>query len=212
MDDDPYEDPYDDEDDFAEEEGFGTLDPGDPGASEEDPADELAEEDAYGVEPGGDELAWRETYFILFQESSRPTLTQVEAAVGESGRRLTMEHLEADDDGLFQSVLIQAPEDNAALEISYESGDAVIQQSAELAKELKNQIDGEQLALLLRADARLDIMHFERVDDTFAGTEDAGDELALEALNPATLISVIETLAALTDGLPIDPAAGEVLI
>ena len=29
----------------------------------------------------GDQLEWRDTYFILFQESGRPTLTQVEAAL-----------------------------------------------------------------------------------------------------------------------------------
>ena len=29
----------------------------------------------------GDQLEWRDTYFILFQQSGRPTLTQVEAAI-----------------------------------------------------------------------------------------------------------------------------------
>src|SRR5687767_1694475 len=81
-----------------------------------------------------DELEWRDTYFILFQQSHRPTLTQVEAAITESSRRLKLENLEADDDGMFESVMVQAPQDNAALEISYETGEAVIQQSADLAK------------------------------------------------------------------------------
>ena len=30
-----------------------------------------------------DQLEWRDTYFILFQNSGRPTLTQVEAAITE---------------------------------------------------------------------------------------------------------------------------------
>lgn len=216
MDDDPYDDPIDEQDEFSEEEGFGPLEMSE-GDGEDDLGGELGDDlveelaGAAGDGDGGDELAWRETYFILFSKSARPTLTQVEAAIGEAGARLTMEHLEADDDGLFQSILVQSPEDNAALEISYEASDAVIQQSAELAKDLQSQVDGEQLAQLLRADARLDIMHFERVEDGLSSIE-VSDEIAMEALNPATLISVVEALASLTGGLPIDPAAGELLI
>ena len=86
---------------------------------------------------GNDEqLEWRDTYFVLFRQSDRPTLTQVEAAITDSSKRLKLENLEADEDGMFESVLVQAPQDNAALEISYERGDAVVEQSAELAKQL----------------------------------------------------------------------------
>ncbi len=49
----------------------------------------------------GDQLEWRDTYFILFQRSGRPTLTQVEAAIADSARHLTLENLEADEDGMF---------------------------------------------------------------------------------------------------------------
>ena len=78
----------------------------------------------------GDQLEWRDTYFILFQQSGRPTLTQVEAAIADATRHVTLENLEADEDGMFESLLVQAPDDHAALEISYETGDAVIEQSA----------------------------------------------------------------------------------
>ncbi|TWT77808.1 hypothetical protein Pla123a_16040 [Posidoniimonas polymericola] len=159
-----------------------------------------------------DELAWRETYYVLFQRHERPTLTQVEAAIGSTGSRLEMENLNANDDGLFQSVLVQAPEDNAALEVSYEEGDAVMEQSAALAKTLQKQVDSQVLAQLLRADARLDVMHFERMDEAATFSMDEPDDIALEALNPATLLGVVEALASLTGGLAIDPAAGEVLL
>src|SRR5450432_1752756 len=120
-----------------------------------------------------DQLEWRDTYFILFKSSGRPALTQVEAAISEAARRVTLENLAADEDGMFESVLVQAPEDHAALEISYETGDAVIEQSAELAKQLKGDVTPEQLKRLLRADARLDVMHFERVSaDSFDDDED----------------------------------------
>lgn len=162
--------------------------------------------------PTDDQLAWRETYYVLFQKSERPTLTQVEAAIGGAGGRLVMENLTANDDGHFQSVLIQAPEDNAALEVTYEEGEAVMAQSAELAKQLQKQLDSSVLAELLRSDARLDVMHFERMDETATFDMGEPDEIALEALNPATLIGVVEALAALTGGVPIDPATGEVLL
>ena len=56
---------------------------------------------------------------MLFRKADRPTLTQVEAAITETSRRLKLENLEADEDGMFESLLVQAPQDNAALEISY---------------------------------------------------------------------------------------------
>lgn len=158
-----------------------------------------------------EQLEWRDTYFILFQQSDRPTLTQVEAAITESSRKLLLQNLEADEDGMFESVLVQAPQDNAALEISYETGDAVIAQSADLAKQLKDDLKGKQLQRMLKADARLDVMLFERVrDEEFSGDED-DEEWQAGSLDPASLLNVVEALAKLTGGLPIDPASGAIL-
>lgn len=232
--DDDFGDDLHDEDEFGEDSGFSELDPDeddDPAAAflaEHDPTGEGAgaehdgddaeiaqaafDEIAAGASPGDEQLAWRETYFLLFQRHQRPTLTQVEAAIGQSSHRLSIDNLQADDDGYFQSVLIQAPEDNAALEISFEQGEAVIEQSAELAKNLQGRVEGEVLAQLLRSDARLDVLHFERVEDGAPLSEEIENEAALEALNPATLISVIEALAELTDGVAIDPTTGELML
>ncbi|MGD9635479.1 MAG: hypothetical protein AB7G28_12030 [Pirellulales bacterium] len=165
---------------------------------------ELEEEDS------GDQLEWRDTYFILFQQSTRPTLTQVEAALSGAGRNLTLENLEADEDGMFESVLVQAPDDHSALEISYETGDAVVEQSAALAKQLKSEASADQLKKLLRADARLDVMHFERVSGGDDFGDDADEEFG-EPVDPASLLNVVEALAKLTKGLPIDPASGAIL-
>jgi len=163
-------------------------------------------------EQNDDQLEWRDTYFILFQQSDRPTLTQVEAAITESSRKLRLENLEADDDGMFESVLVQAPQDNAALEISYETGDAVVQQSADLAKQLKDDLNAKQLQRMVKADARLDVMLFERVrDDELGGDDDDEEEWQSGSLDPASLLNVVGALAKLTGGLPIDPASGAVL-
>lgn len=164
----------------------------------------------------GDQLAWRETYFIMFAIEQRPTLAQVEAAITEASNRVSVTNLEANDDGLFASAVVQAPEDNAAMEISFESGEMVIEQSAELAKQLRKQLDGDQLAQLLRADARLDVMHFERLaeaaeDEWGFGEEPDEDDLLTEALDPASLITVVDALARLTGGIAFDPASGDIM-
>lgn len=235
-----HDDDYDDhdEDDFSD--GFQEHDPDDPSSfddwdEEGGPGDDLddddleddaadawlnppprggqeADEGAFWADAQGDgDLAWRETYHVLFQSAARPTLTQVEACVADADPRLRIDNLTADEHGYFQSVLIESPEDNAAIEVSYEAGEAVIEQSAELAKAMRARLDGRQLAVLLRADARLDVMHFERMGDSiedFTGE----DEMALETLNPAALIAVVTALADLTGGLPVDPTAGELLL
>jgi hypothetical protein len=163
-------------------------------------------------EENDDQLEWRDTYFVLFQESRRPTLTQVEAAITETSRRLKLENLEADEDGMFESVLVHAPQDNAAVEISYETGDAVIEQSAELAKQLKGEIEPKQLQQMLKSNARLDVMLFERVrNDEFQDDEEEGEEEWGGAVDPSSLLNVVEALAKLTHGLPIDPASGAIL-
>ena len=157
------------------------------------------------------QLEWRDTYFVLFKHADRPTLTQVEAAITETSQRLKLENLEADEDGLFESLLVQAPQDNAALEISYETGEAVIAQSADLAKQLKDELGPKHLQLMLKSDARLDIMLFERVRDTFSDSEGDEEDWEASSLDPSSLLNVVEALAKLTGGLPIDPASGAIM-
>jgi hypothetical protein len=175
----------------------------------------------------GDELLWLETYFIVFPNKRRPTLSQVERALSEANPRLKLENLAADNDGLFESVLIESPEDHAAVEVSYEASEAVIEQNLEWAKQLQSQLKPKQLQQLVAADARLDVAHFERVGagakpepgagalpdfpaDEF-GDDDADDEAAMEAFDPTCLLTVVEALSSLTKGLTFDPASGEVV-
>lgn len=176
-------------------------------------------DDAWGLdepqESGGaaGDLAWRETYVVFFDSAARPTLTQVEAAVGNAGRRMLMENLQANEDGHFKSVMVQAPEDNAALDIRYEEGEAITERVITLAGQMQEELDDTQMARLLKSDAWLEVMHFEKMTepaDDF-GDEPDDDMMGPEGLDPASLITVIEALAHLTDGLPIDPEAGEIV-
>jgi hypothetical protein len=186
--------------------------------------------------PERDDLLWLETYFIMFPHQRRPTLAQVEHALAEANPHLVLQNLAADDDGRFASLLVQSPEDHAAVEVSYETGEAVIEQSLEWAKQMQKQLTPAQLQQLVAADARLDVAHFERVqsagsaprsaaptlhkadfddeafdDDCDPGDDDFDEEAALEIFDPTCLLTVVESLTKLTRGLAIDPAAGEVV-
>ena len=65
---------------------------------------------------------------------------------------------------------------------------------------------------MLKADARLDIMLFERVRDGDSDGDDDDEEWEGGSLDPSSLLNVVGALAKLTGGLPIDPASGAVLI
>jgi hypothetical protein len=139
-----------------------------------------------------------------------------------------LENLSANDDGLFESVLVESPEDHAAVEISYEASESVSEQNLDWAKQLQTQLSPTQLQQLVAADARLDVAHFERVqsgassskkpspqqgdfpDDEF-GDDDFDEEAAMEVFDPTCLLTVVEALSGLTKGLTFDPASGEVV-
>ncbi len=150
---------------------------------------------------------WRETYFVLFQSRRRPTLTQIERTLGEINAKYQLVDLTADEDGLFESLTLRSPDDHAMLEITFESGDAVTEQAAELADQLGREAEPEQLATLRRSDARLDLMHFEQLSDDVPADEDEMEEM----LDPSCLLMVVDALIDLTDGVPVDPASGTIL-
>ena len=173
-----------------------------------------------------DELHWRETYFIVFPRESRPPLKLVASALTEANRRFKIENPEADEEGLLDSLLVESREDNAAVEVSFEVGEAILEQNLQWATEFKDQLTLDQIQLLMNADARLDVAHFERMRpqeyqetpveplgghsemvDPFGDEEDE----PFEMLDPTCLLTVVETLAMLTDGLTVDPASGEIM-
>ncbi|QDT00139.1 hypothetical protein [Adhaeretor mobilis] len=193
-------------------------------------------------EKKADELHWRETYFIVFPEHERPTLDAVEHMLGDASKRFQLKNLSADDQGLFQSVLVESDDDHAAVEVSFEIGEAVVEQNLEFAKQMQDHVPADQLQQLMLADARLEVAHFERcaaeatsqpvserkstrrsldLNEAFSDSayaDDSGDDFdsdlgdpEFEMLDPTCLLTVVDALAALTDGLTIDPAAGELV-
>ncbi len=169
-----------------------------------------------------DELHWRETYFIIFPHDRRPQLDKVAKALSKANARYALENLSADDAGLIQSLLVDSPEDHASVEISYEVGESVIEQNLEWATQLQEDLPAEQLQAIMQADARLDVAHFERVAagggepsaaaSPFEVDEEFGsEEENFDMLDPTCLLTVVDALSQLTDGLTFDLASGEIL-
>lgn len=152
-----------------------------------------------------EDFLWRETYFVLFDAKRRPLLADVQRALKSATDRVQFANASADDEGRIESLTILAPEDFAALDISYESGDSVREQVSALNAEMKRStvLDPGKLDRLPKCNARLDVMHFEQV----GGAEDEGDPMS-SMFDPSSLLIVMETLVTLTDGLGVDPQTG----
>ncbi len=151
---------------------------------------------------------WRETYFVLFDASRRPTLREMQKVLSGLPGRLTMTNLLADEVGRFESLTVLAPEDFAALDVSYLSGEEVVEQAQTLFEDLTGPAcsKGERARLekLRRCDARFDVLHFEQIADN-------GDDEPEEMLDPSSLLIVMEALADMTGGIAVDPQSGTML-
>jgi hypothetical protein len=151
---------------------------------------------------------WRETYFVLFSAARRPTLKAVEQRLAAINKRYQLSNPSADDEGRFESLTVVSPDDFAALDVCYTGGDEVLEQGAELVRELAPTTEPAQRPLLKRikqCDGRFDVLHFEQVSG--ASDEDEGDDM----LDPGALLAVLEELATITDGIAIDPQSGTFL-
>jgi hypothetical protein len=156
-----------------------------------------------------DRYRWRETYFVLFSAANRPMLEVVEKKLASLSNRYSLSDLSADDEGQFESLTLTSPDDFAALDVCFTSGEEVLEQGAELVKELAATVEPEQrsaLKRIKRCDGRLDVLHFEQI----AAAMDEGEE-GEELLDPSTLLSVLDALAKITGGIAVDPQSGTIL-
>ena len=156
-----------------------------------------------------DQYRWRETYFVLFASSKRPTLDRLQQTLTRLNSRFTLTNLSADPSGRFESLTVLSPDDFSALDVSYLEGDEVTEQAAELAEEMETTDcraeERARLDRLRQCDGRFDVLHFEQLvkfDD-----EDEADDM----LDPSALLVVLEALANETDGIAVDPQAGTFL-
>ncbi len=154
-----------------------------------------------------DQYQWRDTYCVLFESGRRPKLKEVEKKLSSLGGRYMLANGMAGKNGAFESLTVVAPDDFAALDICFVRGEEVREQVTQILREMKasdlGPEDQAKLDRLRRCDARFDVLHFEQVVD-------AGDQED-ELFDPSALILVLDALAELTDGIPVDPQAGTIL-
>ncbi len=153
------------------------------------------------------EYQWRETYFVFFDAARRPKLDEVKKSLGKLSKRFEISEGEAEADGRFLSLTLRSPQDYAAMDICYETGEEVAEQIPELERELKlvcEAADREKLKRLPSCDAKFDVLHFEQVGP------DADAEEG-EMLDPSALLAVLNALVRETGGIGIDPQAGCVM-
>jgi hypothetical protein len=155
---------------------------------------------------------WRETYFVLFDSSNRPTLKTVERTLCGLNEHYVLRNLSADEQDRFDSLTLLSPEDFAALDICYTSGEEVLDHAASLAKEMepvaREMNETDALHRILKCDGRFDVLHFEQVPEY---GEESEEEESDEMLDPSALLLVLGVLAKITDGVAVDPQAGTLL-
>jgi hypothetical protein len=154
-----------------------------------------------------DRFTWRETYFVFFDEKSRPSKSHMEKFLKDLGGRYDVRDVRTDDQGLFESATVLAPDDYAGMDVTYVSGEEVREQLDEMLEDIGKatlnvgQVD--KLTRLSKSDARFDVYHFEQV----ASGEDDEDEM----LDPGALLIVLERLAKLCNGVGFDPQTGTLM-
>ncbi len=153
-----------------------------------------------------DQYRWRETYFVLFEEDTRPNADAVERTLKKMGDRYEIGEIRLDDEGRFESLTVYSPADFSAMDISYIQGEEVAHQVEELQQDLKSTtLTGDELHKLTKlnaCNARFDIYHFELV---------VGGEEEDEFLDPGALLVVLEKLAELCQGIGVDPQTGSLM-
>src|SRR5690242_11746327 len=85
---------------------------------------------------GDDRYQWRETYFVLFQLTQRPLAKNVVDSLCQHNERYSVIDVRADEEGRFEALTLQSPEDFSAMDITLVTGDEVAEHIQELSREI----------------------------------------------------------------------------
>ncbi|MCA9267310.1 MAG: hypothetical protein KDA41_02515 [Planctomycetales bacterium] len=157
-----------------------------------------------------DEYRWRETYFVLLHEEKRPPAEAVVAALRKVNEGYQVQNVRQDDAGRFESLTLYSPDDYAAMDITYVTGDDVAEHTIEIVEQMLPLVAKDERAKLKSLpeySARLDVYHFEQL--VFEGPAD--DDDMDDFMDPGSLLIVLETLARLTKGVGVDQESGTLI-
>ena len=156
-----------------------------------------------------DRYQWRETYFVLFEQATRPQADVVVSALKQQDPHCEVANIVANESGQLESLMLRSPEDSSAMDITFVTGEEVTEQREELlnalAKSTIGEDDREKLNFLGECDSRFDIYHFEEA--SFIGGDDSEDD----PLDPGALLLVMDCLAKICQGVGIDPQSSSLM-
>ena len=148
---------------------------------------------------------WRDTFLVLFDDEQRPTVELALSAIQQIGKFKVRNSSESES-RLIESITITSSVDLVGLEILYVAGDEVVEEIEALVMELAEDAmllgNEDSLTQLSAANARLDILHFEKITENSNGPSD-DDEL----MDPGSLLAVTAALATLVSGVAVDPSS-----
>ncbi len=148
---------------------------------------------------------WRDTFLVLFDDEQRPTIKLALSAIQQIGK-FNVRNSSESESRLIESITITSSVDLVGLEILYVAGDEVVEEIEALVMELAEDAmllgNEDSLTQLSAANARLDILHFEKITENSNGPSD-DDEL----MDPGSLLAVTAALANLVSGVAVDPSS-----
>lgn len=157
-----------------------------------------------------DQYRWRETYFVLFDARNRPTADATVQTLQQFNERYQIRDIRQDDQGRLESLTIISPDDYAAMDLTFVTGEEVREHTVELVEEMSPLVATDEqtkLKKLPEFDARLDIFHFEQLVWESPGDDEEMDEF----MDPGSLLIVLEQLARLTKGVGVDQESGTLI-
>ena len=148
---------------------------------------------------------WRDTFLVLFDDEQRPTVELALSAIQQIGKFEVRNSSESESQHI-ESITITSNVDLTGLEILYVAGAEVVEETEALVVELTEDamLLGQENALvqLSTANARFDILHFEKITEN--SNEPSDDD---ELMDPGSLLTVTAALADLVNGVAVDPSS-----
>jgi len=148
---------------------------------------------------------WRDTFLVLFDDKQRPTIELAQSAIQQIGK-FEMQNFSESESRYIESMTITSSVDLIGLEILYVAGAEVVEETEALVLELAEDAlllgNEDSLTQLSTANARFDILHFEKITEN--SNEPSGDD---ELMDPGSLLAVTAALAGLVNGVAVDPSS-----
>jgi hypothetical protein len=148
---------------------------------------------------------WRDTFLVLFDDEQRPTVELALSAIQQIGKFEVRNSSESESQHI-ESITITSNVDLTGLEILYVAGAEVVEETEALVVELTEDamLLGQENALvqLSAANARFDILHFEKITEN--SNEPSDDD---ELMDPGSLLTVTAALVDLVNGVAVDPSS-----